>query len=135
MTQTQETQIIDIEDGDPEIIKIKRQLIEKIKNSLLTFKNDYLALGAMIDKWNARLPFGYIPPQKNKKNVDFIKVNLPAKTPLKKVGRPLFRLGVKRYKRIKAKLTKRYHLQIPAFPRKTHKNLQTFQKITRYRLI
>ena len=85
MTQTQETQFIQ-KDGNPVVIEIKRHIIEKIKNSILTYKNDYLALSAMIDKWNARLPFGYIPPQKNTRNVDFIKVNLPLKNPLKKVG-------------------------------------------------
>ena len=84
MTQTQETQFIDIEDGNPVVIEIKRHIIEKIKNSILTYKNDYLALSAMIDKWNARLPFGYIPPRKNTKNVDFIKFNLPVKNPPKK---------------------------------------------------
>ena len=59
-----------------EIMEVKELLIEKIKNSTLTIKNDYLALSTMIDKWNARLPFGYIPPSRKMKS-EFVTVNLP----------------------------------------------------------
>ena len=35
-----------------ELIEIKRKLIEKIENSTNKSKSDYLALSALIDKWN-----------------------------------------------------------------------------------